>query len=63
MYLPWKRCPACVVFPVEVLRISLVDSLKDLRQARLPGFDKQVDVVAHQHIGVQKESHIDPYSR
>jgi len=50
-----KEVPNFVIFPIEVLRISLVESLKDLRQRRLLGLDEKMHMVGHQHIGVQEK--------
>ena len=41
------------IFPVEVEGIALIDTLHDLGQRDVPGFHQQVDVIAHEDIGVE----------
>ena len=41
------------VFVIEVQCVTLIDSLKDLGERRLAGFDQEMNVVAHEHIGIQ----------
>lgn len=39
---------------VEVHRVALIDPLQDLRKRRFAGLDQKMDVVAHEHVGIQR---------
>ena len=48
-----KKMTHGFVFVIEVQCVTLIDSLKDLGERRLAGFDQEMDVVVHEHIGIQ----------
>src|SRR6266508_4451687 len=48
--------PHFFVFAVAISRVTQLQSLHDLGQPNLAGFDQQVNVVAHQHVGIHFEA-------
>ena len=42
-----------LILVVKVQCVALIDTLKDLREWRIAGFEQEMDVVAHEHIGIQ----------
>lgn len=49
-----EEVPDSTVLRIEVCGIGLVDPLKDLRKRRRSGFDQDMDVVAHENIGIDR---------
>lgn len=51
---PLKEVPHSPVFPIEIGRVCLVDALKDFGERNVLGLDKEMDVVPHKNITIQK---------
>lgn len=51
-----KQMTNRLVLAVEVERVALLQPLHQLGQRRLACFEKQVDVIPHQHVGVQPKA-------
>jgi hypothetical protein len=41
------------VLMIEIESIALINTLQDLRERRFAGFDQQIDMVAHEYVGVR----------
>ena len=42
----------CAITAIVALRIAELDPLHDLGKSRRTGFDQQMNVIRHQHVGV-----------
>jgi hypothetical protein len=53
---PLKQMADCSVAPVVQLRVAKLYPLHDLGKKDRSGFQKQVDVVGHQHISIERKA-------
>jgi hypothetical protein len=54
LYLPWKVA-ACFVGSVKAQGVALVHALKGLGVRDVSRLDQEMDVIAHEHIGIEAE--------